>query len=86
VRAPLSAPARSVERLPRAQGQPPRRRRRLTPSTPSPFRLRQVRAFLSAPARSVKGLPRRPVVGTAISIQLDLSAAQVAEWFGAGYE
>ena len=48
--------------------------------------LAQVRAFLSAPAKSEKGLPKRPVVGTAISIQLNLDNAQVAEWFGAGYE
>lgn len=46
----------------------------------------KVRAFMSSPAKSQKGLPRRPVVGTAISIQLDLDEAQVAEWFGAGYD
>lgn len=46
----------------------------------------QVRAFLSAPAKSEKGLPKRPVVGTAVSIQLNLDEAQVAEWFGAGYD
>lgn len=46
----------------------------------------QVRAFLSAPAKSQKGLPPRPVVGTAISIRLDLDDSQVAEWFGAGYD
>jgi hypothetical protein len=63
------------------------------PTPPTPPRLniptavrRQVRAFLSAPAKSQKGLPRRPVVGTAISIQLDLNDAQVAEWFGSGYD
>jgi len=46
----------------------------------------QVRAFLKAPARSMKGLPRRPVVGTAISIRLDLDKAQISEWFGQGYD
>jgi hypothetical protein len=46
----------------------------------------QVRAFLKAPAKSMKGLPRRPVVGTAISIRLDLDKAQISEWFGAGYD
>jgi hypothetical protein len=46
----------------------------------------KVRAFLRAPARSSKGLPKRPVVGTAISIQLDLNEAQVREWFGSGYD
>ena len=46
----------------------------------------KVRAFLQAPAKSQRGLPRRPVVGTAISIQLDLTPAQVEEWFGAGYQ
>jgi hypothetical protein len=45
-----------------------------------------VRAFLRAPARSRKGLPRRPVVGTAISIRLDLTRAQISEWFGQGYD
>jgi hypothetical protein len=46
----------------------------------------QVRAFLKAPARSMKGLPKRPVVGTAISIRLDLDKAQISEWFGSGYD
>lgn len=46
----------------------------------------QVRAFLKAPAKSMKGLPRRPVVGTAISIRLDLDRAQISEWFGQGYD
>jgi hypothetical protein len=41
-----------------------------------------VRTFLQAPAKSMKGLPRRPVVGTAISIRLDLEQAVVDEWFG----
>jgi hypothetical protein len=48
--------------------------------------LSQVRAFLRAPAKSMKGLPRRPVVGTAISIRLDLDKAQISEWFGQGYD
>jgi hypothetical protein len=34
----------------------------------------------------MKGLPRRPVVGTAISIRLDLTRAQISEWFGQGYD
>ncbi|KAI8467626.1 MAG: hypothetical protein J3K34DRAFT_523609 [Monoraphidium minutum] len=46
----------------------------------------KVRAFLTAPARASKGLPPRPVVGTAVTIRLDLSDAQVQEWFGAGYD
>jgi hypothetical protein len=45
-----------------------------------------VRAFLSAPAKTANGLPSRPVVGTAISIRLDLSRAQIQEWFGSGYD
>eukprot|EP00195_Chlamydomonas_chlamydogama_P015878 CAMPEP_0202911572 /NCGR_PEP_ID=MMETSP1392-20130828/55338_1 /ASSEMBLY_ACC=CAM_ASM_000868 /TAXON_ID=225041 /ORGANISM="Chlamydomonas chlamydogama, Strain SAG 11-48b" /LENGTH=289 /DNA_ID=CAMNT_0049602127 /DNA_START=104 /DNA_END=970 /DNA_ORIENTATION=- len=39
-----------------------------------------VRSFLKTPAKSQKGLPPRPVVGTAISIQLNLSQATVDEW------
>lgn len=50
------------------------------------LRCAQVRAFLKAPARSMKGLPKRPVVGTAISIRLDLDKAQISEWFGSGYD
>jgi hypothetical protein len=53
---------------------------------PPPTPTCQVRAFLSSPARSQKGLPPRPVVGTAISIRLDLDDSQVEEWFGAGYD
>lgn len=42
----------------------------------------RVRRFLREPARASKGLPARPVVGTAISIQLDLSDEVIQEWFG----
>lgn len=45
----------------------------------------KVRGFLRQRARSEKGLPRRPVVGTAISIQLDLEPSIIEEWFGTGY-
>ena len=44
-----------------------------------------VRAFLSAPARSQKGMPARPVVGTAVTIRLDLAPAVIEEWFGSGF-
>jgi len=46
----------------------------------------KVREFLGAPAKSQKGLPRRPVMGTAISIQLDLEPDVVKDFFGAGYQ
>ncbi|GBF93357.1 hypothetical protein Rsub_06395 [Raphidocelis subcapitata] len=46
----------------------------------------KVRAFLSAPAKGKNGLPSRPVVGTAVSIRLELNAAQIREWFGSGYD
>jgi hypothetical protein len=45
-----------------------------------------VRAFLNAPAKAQKGLPPRPVVGTAVSVRLDLDDSQVEEWFGAGFD
>lgn len=45
-----------------------------------------VRATLKERARSQKGLPPRPVVGTAISIRLDLDEAVIREWFGNGYQ
>ena len=45
----------------------------------------RVRAFLRLPAKSAKGMPARPVVGTAVSLQLELPPELVAEWFGAGY-
>jgi hypothetical protein len=44
-------------------------------------RTRLVRSFLEAPAKSQKGLPRRPTMGTAVSIQLDLSPAQIEAYF-----
>ena len=47
---------------------------------------RLVRAFLAAPARSQKGMPARPVVGTAVTIRLDLDPAVIDEWFGQGYQ
>jgi hypothetical protein len=47
---------------------------------------KKVRTFLQQPARSVKGLPRRPVVGTAIFIQLELTEAQIKEFFSFGYQ
>ncbi|KIZ03911.1 hypothetical protein MNEG_4050 [Monoraphidium neglectum] len=46
----------------------------------------KVRAFLNAPAKAQKGLPPRPVVGTAVSVRLDLDDSQVEEWFGAGFD
>ncbi|KAL6746600.1 hypothetical protein V8C86DRAFT_1820329 [Haematococcus lacustris] len=45
-----------------------------------------VRAFLQKPAKSEKGLPKRPVVGTAISIRLDLPPQVISEFFGSGYQ
>jgi hypothetical protein len=41
----------------------------------------RVRAFLEAPAKSQKGLPRRPTMGTAVSISLDVTPAQVEAYF-----
>ncbi|GAB4820755.1 hypothetical protein N2152v2_007801 [Parachlorella kessleri] len=41
----------------------------------------KVVAFLKEPARPRSGLPARPVVGTAISIQLDLDKPTIDEWF-----
>lgn len=38
--------------------------------------------FLNMPAKSQRGLPSRPVVGCAVSIQLDLPPALIEEWFG----
>jgi hypothetical protein len=46
----------------------------------------KVRAFLNAPAKATKGLPPRPVVGTAVTIRLDLDDAQIKQWFSAGYD
>jgi hypothetical protein len=45
----------------------------------------KVREFLRQPARSQNGMPPRPVVGTAISIRLDLDQRTVEEFFGRGY-
>jgi hypothetical protein len=42
---------------------------------------KRVRTFLQAPAKSQKGLPRRPTMGTAVSIMLDLTPAQVEAYF-----
>jgi hypothetical protein len=44
-----------------------------------------VRGFLRAPARSQKGMPARPVVGTAITIRLNLAPEVIEEWFGSGF-
>jgi hypothetical protein len=45
----------------------------------------KIRSFLQQPARSQNGMPPRPVVGTAISIRLDLDQRTVDEFFGRGY-
>lgn len=37
--------------------------------------------FLSQPPKSRGGLPGRPVVGCAVSLQLDLEPAVIDEWF-----
>jgi hypothetical protein len=41
----------------------------------------KVMAFMKEPAKPRKGLPARPIVGTAVSIQLDLDRATIDEWF-----
>lgn len=41
-----------------------------------------VRTFLSAPAKSQNGMPSRPVVGTAVTIPLNVSQSTVEAWFG----
>jgi hypothetical protein len=41
----------------------------------------RVRSFLQQPAKSQKGLPRRPTMGTAVSIMLDVTPAQVEAYF-----
>lgn len=41
----------------------------------------RVRRFLEAPAKSSKGLPRRPTMGTAVSIPLEVTPAQVEAYF-----
>ncbi|KAL4457654.1 hypothetical protein ABPG75_012519 [Micractinium tetrahymenae] len=44
----------------------------------------RVEAFLRQPARPRKGMPSKPIVGTAISIQLDLEDAVINEFFAQG--
>lgn len=44
-----------------------------------------VRSTLKLPPKSQHGMPSRPVVGTAVSIQLPLTQAAIDEWFGKGY-
>ncbi|KAL4442932.1 hypothetical protein ABPG77_008423 [Micractinium sp. CCAP 211/92] len=44
----------------------------------------RVTAFLRQPARPRKGMPSKPIVGTAISIQLDLEDAVIDEFFAQG--
>lgn len=44
----------------------------------------RVAAFLRQPARPRKGMPSKPIVGTAISIQLDLEDAIIDEFFAQG--
>ncbi|KAK9810054.1 hypothetical protein WJX72_004043 [[Myrmecia] bisecta] len=41
-----------------------------------------VRAFFKEKPKALRGLPARPVVGSAISIRLDLPDAVIEEWFG----
>lgn len=41
-----------------------------------------VRLFLKAPAKSKNGMPPRPIVGHAVSVQLDLPPGVVSEWIG----
>ena len=42
----------------------------------------RVVAFLQEPIAPRRGLPSRPIVGSAVNIQLDLTKEQVAEFFG----
>ncbi|GMH45676.1 hypothetical protein BSKO_13639 [Bryopsis sp. KO-2023] len=44
-------------------------------------RAEKVRKFLKAPRKSAKGLPSKPIVGCAVSIQLDLEDEVIEEWF-----
>lgn len=44
----------------------------------------RVQSFLRQPARPRKGMPSKPIVGTAISIQLDLDDAVIEEFFSQG--
>lgn len=39
-------------------------------------------SFLKEPVAPRRGLPSRPIVGNAVSVQLDLSRDQISEWFG----
>lgn len=41
----------------------------------------RVVGFLQEPITPRRGLPSRPIVGNAVSIQLDLSREQIEEWF-----
>jgi hypothetical protein len=41
-----------------------------------------VRAFLKATPKAGKGLPTRPIVGIAVSFQLDLPDSVIADWIG----
>jgi hypothetical protein len=41
----------------------------------------RVSAFLREPARSRRGLPGTPMVGNAVSIQLEVSAGVLEEYF-----
>eukprot|EP00890_Picochlorum_soloecismus_P000613 jgi/Picsp_1/1552/NSC_05030-R1_protein len=42
----------------------------------------RVISFLKEPITPRRGLPSRPIVGNAVSISLDLTPDQIAEWFG----
>ena len=42
----------------------------------------RVVSFLKEPITPRRGLPSRPIVGNAVSISLDLTDDQIAEWFG----
>jgi hypothetical protein len=42
----------------------------------------QVRTFFKEPAKPKNGMPARPIVGTAVALQLDLPPEQVQEWLG----
>ena len=44
----------------------------------------RVAAFLEQPARPRQGMPSKPIVGTAVSIQLDLPPHIIADFFGQG--
>lgn len=42
----------------------------------------QVRAFLKQKPKAKNGMPPRPIVGTAVAIQLELPPEVVSEWMG----